>query len=621
MRSLKDMLRWLLWGTTLGFLIGFAAAVDHIARHSLIHQGMLRLAVYGAASRLTAAVLGGLACSALGWLAWKGCGLIWSGFLKPSLKVQFVPSGRFNALVRWAFLLAFAGYAAFLVWRTQAPASPPTSLWRSGRPWVFGLLILLYVLWKWGSPLKTIAKRGEKRAAAAAAGITLLTLLAAVIFRAAPASGPNVLLVLPDALRPDHLGCWGYGRPVSANIDAFAAQSVVFENALSNAPWTKPSVGTLMTAKYPYEHGALNWTDSLDDGNLTLAEYLRNSNYATYGVQTNPALTRGHNFHQGFQRYIQNTMGTADQVVDTFLSWVETRRRPFFAYLHFMDTHVPYNASQAFQEILERRGIRDVGSGQYTTLDVRALTYLGMGDEDKQQIVDLYDDAVGYFDTHFGRLLEGLSRIGELEDTIVILLADHGEEFWEHGGFAHGQSLYQEVIRVPLMIRYPKKLAAKRVGPYVSLKDVFPTIRHLLGDTGGRRSSGQSLLPLVFSNREPVSDPIFCEGILYGEEKKGAVWEGWKLIENTGLTYLSTLPLLGDMTKYAVKQPDHRYELYDLGTDARESVNLVENRPERLSAMKNRLSSFSVRHELVSRQTESDLEKKRKDMRTLGYIK
>jgi arylsulfatase A-like enzyme len=621
MRFLKDMQRWLLWGTILGSLTGFAAAADQALRHSLIQQGMARLVAYGLAARLMLGILGGLICSALGFLAWKGCRLIWSGFLKSSLKVQFVPSDRFNFFVRWMFLLIFLGYGAFAVLRPDGTATSLSSLLRSGSLRVFGLLILLYAFWNWRSLLKKIPKRWERKAALTSAGITILSLLTAGFLRFTPPSGPSILLVLPDALRSDHLGCYGYGLPVSPNIDEFAAQSVVFENAMSNAPWTKPSVGTLLTSKYPYAHGALNWTDSLDDDNLTLAENLRNLNYSTYGIQTNPALTRQHNFHQGFQRYHQNTMGKADRVVDTFLSWVETRKKPFFAYLHFMDTHVPYNASQAFTEILQRQGITDIDAGQYTTLDVRVLTYLGMGDRDKQDIVDLYDDAIQYFDAHFGRLLQGLARMRKLEDTIVILLADHGEEFWEHGGFAHGQSLYREVIQVPLMIRYPKKLAPRRVTPYVSLKDVYPTVLHLLGENVGRSSSGQSLLPKVFSSRESVSDPIFCEGILYGEEKKGAIWGGWKLIENTGLTYISTLPLLGDMTKYAVKRPDFKYELYDLSTDSNESVNLVTDRPERLSALKNKLSSFSVRHELVSRQTASDLEKKKKDMRTLGYIK
>ena len=144
---------------------------------------------------------------------------------------------------------------------------------------------------------------------------------------------------------------------------------------MSNAPWTKPSVGTLLTSLYPYAHKALNWTDSLADANLTMAEFFRNSNYSTYCFQTNPAITANHNFAQGFEHYHENLMGSAESVVDSFIPWIKEQKKPFFAYLHFMDTHVPYNAPEEFQQIFQRDN-PDLETEGFETLHVLSLIHI-----------------------------------------------------------------------------------------------------------------------------------------------------------------------------------------------------------------------------------------------------
>lgn len=211
-------------------------------------------------------------------------------------------------------------------------------------------------------------------------------------------SGPNVILIVSDALRADHLGCYGYKKPTSPKIDKFSADALVFEKAMSNAPWTKPSMGSIFTSLYPHEHKAFYWSDNLSDECLTLAEIFRNKNYATFAIQTNLILSKKHNFQQGFLHYFEMPMEKAEEVTNSFNIWIERNKKtPFFAYLHYMDTHIPYNAPQELNQIFKLKDNNLFMPRKFHAIDVRILSEMGLSTDDKKNLVKLYDEAIKYY--------------------------------------------------------------------------------------------------------------------------------------------------------------------------------------------------------------------------------
>jgi arylsulfatase A-like enzyme len=434
-------------------------------------------------------------------------------------------------------------------------------------------------------------------------------------------SSPNILLIVADALRPDHLGCYGYDRATSPQIDKFATNALVFENAITNAPWTKPSMGSLFTSKYPHEHSAVYWTDSLPDKCLTLAEVFKNRNYATFAIQTNPAISENHNFRQGFQFYEEIILEKGEVVTSNFNTWVKKhKKKPFFAYLHYMDTHVPYNAPKEFSQIFGLRKDTLFTPGDFLTIDVRILEEIGLSQQDKENIVSLYDGAINYFDNNFKKILDHLNKLDILHNTIIILTSDHGEEFWEHNGFAHGHTVYNEVIQVPLIINCSNITRSNRVESYVQLIDLFPTLLDMTGIQNHFEFRGNNLVASVLKNKD-MKNEIFFEGVLFGSEKKGIIKDGWKLIENTGLKYDDTLNQIGDLTKYRYTEHKKGFELYNIDHDFQEKQNLIMNYPQIASKLKGHLRLFKITSPNFVMERKPDLEKKLKDLKSLGYIK
>jgi arylsulfatase A-like enzyme len=610
------------WGLTGGFVCGSVQAAIAVARQGYIQQGMFRLAIRELARSLISAELWGLAIAVAVVVFLKLILHLWEKNSRPRLKVSIENPHKFRFFLYQILLVGMLAYGLWLglaAWFIKEEAGAVLTAKNAA---VAVMLLVLTAVIRWKVRFRSVPARLILRTGWGAAGLCGIVLAVTLALKIVPpVPGPNVLLVVADALRPDHLGCFGYDKPTSPQIDAFSRQSVVFEQAVSNAPWTKPSMGTLFTSLYPYEHQALSWTDSLEDKCLTWSESLQNGNYATFAVQTNPALTKSHNFQQGFDEFQENLDWSASDVVDAFSAWAGRRKKPFFAYLHFMDTHVPYNAPEEFTKVFRLRDNPHFQPGQFETLQVRILTYLGLSPQDKLDIQSLYDAAIRTFDRHFGRLLQRLEELEQLENTIIILLADHGEEFWEHGGFAHGHSLYNEVLHVPLMIRYPHRLDPKRIDAAVSLKDVYPTVLHLLKKKSRVRVRGRNLLPLIFNAGSSGEDPIFLEGILFGEEKKGMLWKNWKLIKNIAESGHETLPLVGSVSPYVVPPPPGDYEFFDLSTDFQETTDVADLFPDPFQRMKNQLRAFSIAHGTALRKRMDDLSKKQQDLKALGYLK
>ncbi|MBN1221941.1 MAG: sulfatase, partial [Candidatus Aminicenantes bacterium] len=271
----------------------------------------------------------------------------------------------------------------------------------------------------------------------------------------------NVLLILIDALRPDHLPCYGYEKNTAPFISRLAEKGIVFENAISQSSWTKASVASLFTSLYPHNHTAKKWRDVLPLEVSTLAEELKAHGFVTYAVQTNTFIQARHNFDQGFDEYIESAYPecTADRVADLsieFFKKIKERPEKFFAYLHFMDTHFPYDAPKTYREyFVDKDYVGDPDLSKVTLKDLRS-GIMNLSERNKDHIRALYDAEIRFVDDQVQKIIDSLKLLKLGDNTIIIITSDHGEEFWEHGGFEHGHSMYNELLRVPLIIYNPK---------------------------------------------------------------------------------------------------------------------------------------------------------------------
>jgi len=362
-----------------------------------------------------------------------------------------------------------------------------------------------------------------------------------------PGSRPNVLFLLVDALRPDHLGCYGYKRETSPGIDHLARQAILFENAHAQSPWTKPSIPTLFTSLYPAQHGVYEGERESRPGHLesdvlpeechTLAEILRDSGYRTAAFVNNAHLREGQGVDQGFEIYEQGGHLLAPDIHQRFLDFLGREdSRPFFAYLHYLDVHWPFDPSPPFATLFPVEGATfDFGHADWRGLRDRINDgALDLSVADRQKLVALHDGGIAELDSRIGALLVELRRRGLLENTLVVFTSDHGEELFDHGKVGHGGTLFEEVVRIPLIVRLPGPGAPGRVTAPVRLLDVLPTILTVAGIPVPKAIEGTSLVGAPLRN-----DLEIVAETRHKRTYKVSVRRGrWKLVRE----YRSTKP-------------------------------------------------------------------------------
>ncbi len=282
---------------------------------------------------------------------------------------------------------------------------------------------------------------------------------------------PNVLVVLVDTLRKDHLGAYGYPRDTSPHIDALAKDAIVFRDLVPHSSWTRPSVASLFTSVYPEVHGAQDRPDVIRDGLPTLAGAFSKAHYQTMGFVTNIHLLPLWGFDRGFSRYVDVDAANwreaddgkaVDRAIDALR---DAAGRPWFMYLHLMGPHDPYTPPPPFD-----------------TKFAAESGYIDPEPASRQHDIDLYDGEIAYTDSHIGRLWQALHDSGQYDNTLIVLLSDHGEEFWEHGGQYHTRTLYEEMLGVPLIVKLPgNRRAGELRRSAVEMIDVAPTLLDLAG--------------------------------------------------------------------------------------------------------------------------------------------
>lgn len=363
-------------------------------------------------------------------------------------------------------------------------------------------------------------------------------------------NAPNVMVVMVDALRFDRTGPGGL-RDATPALSRFAARSVVFEHTIAQGAWTVPSVASLFTSVDPQVHRALRYQsggrlpdDQLSDKFPTLAESFSAAGYDTAALLKSVVLTRDRGFAQGFTgwRIVEGDMAdrsSATQLTDAALEWITAHQeKPFFLYLHYMDPHSNYYSPEPYysQAMGTYKGPVDGGYNQINE------TYIQKGviptRNDLNQITAFYDAEVSYWDSEFGRMMLQLVRSGIDANTIVVVMADHGEALYEHGFFFENH-LFQENIGVPLMIKAPG-IAPGRVSDLSQLLDVAPTLVDLAGLPRPESWQGRSLLPALqgqpltpmaaYSEYGPLQALISPEGkkLMVGEQGPARLFDIFK---------------------------------------------------------------------------------------------
>lgn len=435
----------------------------------------------------------------------------------------------------------------------------------------------------------------------------------------APRPPPNLLLIVLDTLRADHLGCYGYARNTSPRIDALASGATLYRRAVATAPWTVPTHASLFTGMFPFEHGAHTYKGSapadvihpLHESHVTLAEVLRNEGYTTAAFVANAGyLDPWFQLNQGFDTY-QVKYVWSPAVNQRAFEWLDRNGdEPFFLFLNYMDTHRVYNTTPR-PGFLETPAVRDRGALLDALID-RVLPAEELLPEDlARRVIDQYDTAVANVDEAVGALLDKLVAMGLYEQTMIVLTSDHGEYFGEHHLVEHSKDIYQPALEVPLIIKAPGQRTGSIDDGLVSSVDVPRLVLSQFPTELSAKCAG--LFPNAPGNHAVVSENYFTRA-------KDLYNKRWGHRFNRIRTAIYEWPY-----KY-IRSSDGRHELYNLPDDPAELNNLLAAEPQIAARLAARLETFQSRRRsaggsvgTTSAPAEPD-EELLDRLRSLGYI-
>jgi arylsulfatase A-like enzyme len=422
------------------------------------------------------------------------------------------------------------------------------------------------------------------------------------------AAPPNVVVVLVDTLRPDFLGCYGHPPGLTPFTDELAASGTRFAHAYAASTWTNPSVASLFTSRWQSQTGVLNLFSVLPDRERTLAEALHDRGFATAGFLATRSIPGAAGFGQGFDVWEEvidqmQEKGTGAQLNTRTLSWLDARprddRRPLLLYLHYMEPHFPYDPRpDRLDAVLAPRHYTEAERDAW---DARVNTWLehslegGAHPDDVGVMHDEYLAEVASLDQALRELFDGLRTRGVLEHAVVVITADHGEEFFEHGRFGHGLDLFNETLHVPLLLLVPGQRAGVADDP-VSLIDVAPTILELAGARAEPSFEGRSLL-------RQGTRPAYAELLVdvVGKEPP----------QNRALV---------DGSRKIMLTPDGREQFYDLARDPGERDPDAFDGPVRAELVQTLDASRArAQHDVGTAERRQVDDATRERLRALGY--
>jgi arylsulfatase A-like enzyme len=466
--------------------------------------------------------------------------------------------------------------------------------------------------------------------------------------------GPNVLVVLIDTLRADHLGLYGYERNTSPNIDALGRKSLVFDRAITQVPWTKPAVASLLTGQYAHRHGVISSWDALKPGLPTLGTELQRAGYQAAAFSSNPFVSPEFGFDHGFDSFflsapvsgvqytalfrlltrvkhvVSATTGLSpdlpglirapterfppnarrDEILtEELIRWLrEHRNARFFVYAHLIGAHVPYDPPDDYA--VPFRPAEWHGQKPLTDYPPQVQTIFATAASlpplEHKVLVAQYDGAIAWTDMLIGRLLQAMGELHLFEQTLLIVTSDHGEEFYDHGNWGHRSRLYNELIRIPLLVHFPGVLPPGRRSEAVMLVDLYPTIAAFAGvPATSAQLDGQDLFSQPPAGRTRVYSEYYCyEGADY---RTLAVLEGNKKLIETHDEALHR----------------SRLELFDLANDWGEKRNLTDTEPLAVNPethhLAEALAAFGREHGAGAATTAKIDAETKERLRALGY--
>lgn len=430
--------------------------------------------------------------------------------------------------------------------------------------------------------------------------------------------GDNVIMISLDALRTDHVGVYGYERNTTPHIDALAQKGIVFERAYSNTTWTLPSHMSLMTSLYPSVHRVFDTDSKLPSSMRTLAEELKDNGYLNVAFTGGGFTSKVFGFDRGFDLYREKYDAKTENfgegwrlshILEDGFRWLEENAdQKFFMFLHCFDTHEPFIAHSYLAEFdkdydgplkfLHNHAefMKHFDREKYQKYISRPLNInvfyediinhqrIDLTDEDKDHIIALYDNEVKFVDHHFGRLTAKLEELDLLDKTIVIILADHGEELLERGRIQHSLSVYEEIIHIPLIVHIPRYTGAGRNSALVQMTDIAPTLLDILDIEPPKAFKGISVL-----NPKHPPNPY-----IVAEQKQ-------------------MVTIRAERYKLMVNRKTQEPWLFDLEVDPAERINVAESHPKIVKDLKKKLFDTLNIAELD--------EKTKEKLRSLGYLK
>ncbi len=437
---------------------------------------------------------------------------------------------------------------------------------------------------------------------------------------------PNVLLITVDTLRADHLSSYGYKRNTTPNIDQLAREGVLFLNTISQIPETLPSMTSIMTSSYPIDHGVRkNGYRFLSDKKL-LSEILRDNDYTTAAFISSCVLDKGAGLTRGFDIYDdtlpdrllakENCQRTAEKTTMAVIEWIERNyKKRFFIWLHYIDPHSQYRPPSPYNRMFLKEPYKGRVTGDVSQFFSIIHNRFQLDKKDIEYMISLYDGEIAFVDYSFGLLLKKIRELNLTNNTLIVFTSDHGESLGEHNYFFdHGDFLYDDQLRVPLIMSGPGLPDNKVIKRQVQTIDIMPTILDLLKISTKGKMTGRSLLPLLLDNNENMSnikEEAFSESDIcqrYGVRRCSPVGIKGKLY-----------PLrIENRWKY-IFNPNGESELYDIANDPSETRNLINANKKLAGALERRLKGLINNR---GAQHEQRLSKEMKEkLKSLGYLK
>lgn len=423
-------------------------------------------------------------------------------------------------------------------------------------------------------------------------------------------NGHHVILISVDTLRADHLGCYGYGSPTTPRIDAFRKDASLFREAIAHAPSTLPSHASMLTSLLPSHHGASVANNfGLDPNAATLTEILKDEGYRTAsfngGIQLDPlyGLDRGFDVYEAARPSVASAdllvdpVDMFDHAVDRAIEWIATSSDgPFFLFLHTYEAHHPYTPDSKILAFLEP----EYDGPLPKDISVDLLQKINRGevtidDADRAHIIAAYDAEIRSVDDAFGRLVDFLRERGLYDDTIIVFTSDHGEELGEHGFMGwHSHTLFDELLRVPLLVKLPGTLYAgtSAIDPVREI-DIAPTILAELGLDAPDAFEGTSLLGVLDGTGSVPPFAVSRKDVVVSDDFASVRTAEWKWF---------------------------RGQLFDLANDPGETRNVAEEHPDVAAALSRTLAELvAARPRPEPHEVRPDPELLKK-LRSLGYI-